>query len=128
MQGQRGLSHTGENCRILTTLKLLSEIQKNFANPTYVVECLDNLYTCQFAQMRYLQEHNILTAGGQFGPTTKTVQSVTEKHDCFYPLVIRNFEDCCQLDSTQYPATFPPATQGRCFSFQGCRQGLWPGK
>ena len=82
-----------------TTLKLLSEIQCNHDNPTYVAECLDNLHITRVALIRYIQEEiSSLVVAGQFGGTTHTVFRATHRTSVYTPELIL-IEDCYNTDT-----------------------------
>ena len=58
-----------------TCLKILTHIQERVGDPAYMVNLqLQELYTCLYAMLRYLQEdHCALLVASNFGPRTQTL-------------------------------------------------------
>ena len=70
-----------------TTLKLVGEIQMNYTNPSYVAECVDNIYITNVALIRYIQEElSSLVLSNQYGPEAKSVFRSVRRNTTFYTL------------------------------------------
>ena len=92
-----------------TCLKILTHVQDRVGDPAYMVNLqLQELYTCLYAMLRYLQEdHCALVVASNFGPRTQTLfRNIQKNTSAFTPELIFGCENCCDtcIDPTGDPA------------------------
>ena len=112
------------------TLKLLGEIQSNYKDPMYMVQCIDNIYICQAALVRYIQEeYSSIFIGGQYGHQAKIMFKAVHRNSAVFPLaVLESVKTALTLtshhqqgnqgqQSFQPRGQFCPRGRGQCFNF-----------
>ena len=77
-----------------TQLRLMQELQDNYADQATVAVILDKLHLVQKAQMRYMQEeYSCLQVGGQFGQQTKSIfKAIRRQTTAYTPALIEDIK------------------------------------
>ena len=113
-----------------TTPKLLGKIQNNYKDPIHVAQCIDNVYICQAALVRYIQEeYSSIFTGGQYSHQAKSMFKVVHRNSAvFPPVVLESMKTALALTSHhqqvnqsqqcfQPRGQFYPRGRGQHFSF-----------
>ena len=109
-----------------TCLKVLVSIQEKVGDPTYAVNPqLQELFTCLYAMLRYLQEdHCALVVASNFGPRTQSVfKNIRKNTSAFTPELIADVRTAATLASI--PQEAPTSTQS--VQFRGRGYSGWRG-